>query len=988
MKKPYLILLYFLCFNISLFAQPKRYFVNPDAIGQNNGLNWQDAFTKLNNALTAAQAGDEIWVADGIYYASETSYRNDHFELASGVKLFGGFAGSESSLNERQPNLYPSIFDGDINTPNDSTDNSYNLLYLANPDSNTVVDGFVFRNALANRTAAGSTELGAAGAALYIMAETGSAYPLIRNCIFEHNTANGDGGAVYINGNGVNSSVAPVFEHCRFSYNRSLLNGGALARNGGSRVDRPRDIDHCVFEYNRSNKRGGAIFFKDAPGKDTFDIYYTKFDLNFAPINPVAGGEQYGSDLHLSNMRFSGSTTLAIKHCEFYRSIKQLGASDDYFDSGNLTCMIDSVYFGTDANIETEGVGWGKYIIQNTVFERNAMINGSDAETSDICSLKNIQVKNNSQAIIKFQTKLLKVDNFILSKNNLNSTINQFGYLPGESMRVNNFLVYSNAQPGQDEGFTFSNFAFDSTSSISIKNVTAYNTFIHSVSDTSRVFNSIFAGDYPELIIPPPPYYFTYKYTLYDHNIFIFADTITTKWVQTNNLWSTDPQFVDPAAGDFRLKSCSRGINAGFNIVTNHTTDLLGNPRIRFDKVDIGAFEMGDLEFATPATITGACIGSQNGEIDLSGLDLCPPAVYHWNGFPDNNTAVQPELAPGPYHITVTDKRGRSVDLTIQVPALDPPVANAGASPVHCGDTLGGAAFAHVSNAPAPYLYNWGASTDSVFTGLAAGSYTVTVMDGRGCTATATAQVGLSGSLNVQVGVTPISCFGAADGSLTITPMNGKTPFNWVWNNGPNGPSNTSLTPGTYTGTLSDAFNCNIQWILPLTEPDPLSFNHIIEAATGAFNADGEIHLDSMHGGTQPYSFNWSNGQTGVNLYGLLPGTYRVTMTDEHQCALIRDIEVPFVVAASESNKRPFECRIIPNPATSDACFLKGTGQGNMTIQIFDGSGRVVYHDTWYSQPDVPFERKLDWALPASAYPWRVTGTNRSVSGVLITKGN
>ncbi|MFZ4477123.1 MAG: hypothetical protein ACOYPR_18145, partial [Saprospiraceae bacterium] len=100
MQKFALILVFFLCAAI-LPAQNNRFYVDPTAFGQNNGQSWYDAFTNLHDALVLAVKGDEIWVAQGIYRPSSSSDRDAHFELLSGVRLLGGFAGTEMDVTER-----------------------------------------------------------------------------------------------------------------------------------------------------------------------------------------------------------------------------------------------------------------------------------------------------------------------------------------------------------------------------------------------------------------------------------------------------------------------------------------------------------------------------------------------------------------------------------------------------------------------------------------------------------------------------------------------------------------------------------------------------------------------------------------------------------------------------------------------------------------------------------------------------------------------
>ncbi|TAL50160.1 MAG: hypothetical protein EPN92_02060, partial [Chitinophagaceae bacterium] len=85
-----------------------------DATGSNNGTSWANAFTSLQNALTAATAGKIIWIARGTYKPTTTLDRTANFRLKENVSILGGFAGTESVATMRNWRRNPTILDGDI----------------------------------------------------------------------------------------------------------------------------------------------------------------------------------------------------------------------------------------------------------------------------------------------------------------------------------------------------------------------------------------------------------------------------------------------------------------------------------------------------------------------------------------------------------------------------------------------------------------------------------------------------------------------------------------------------------------------------------------------------------------------------------------------------------------------------------------------------------------------------------------------------------
>ncbi|MBL7775024.1 MAG: hypothetical protein JNK89_03430, partial [Saprospiraceae bacterium] len=233
-----------------------RIYVNKNAGGANTGASWADAYNNLQAALAAAQEGAEIWVAQGTYTPSAPGgSQTATFLINKNLNLYGGFAGTECYLPERNIELYPTILSGDLNgndvagdLQTNRADNSAHVLRINTGIGNQMLlDGFTLRGGHADGSG-GQVN----GGGLYSFGA-----PVIRNCIFEQNYAASSGGGLYFNGNGANGARV---EHCRIEKNRAESTFDA----GGGLYIRLADgtgifVDHCVFSENTVASRGAGI---------------------------------------------------------------------------------------------------------------------------------------------------------------------------------------------------------------------------------------------------------------------------------------------------------------------------------------------------------------------------------------------------------------------------------------------------------------------------------------------------------------------------------------------------------------------------------------------------------------------------------------------------------------------------------------------------------------------------------------------------------
>jgi predicted outer membrane repeat protein len=228
-------------------------YVVPGGAGAQTGADWANA-RELQAALTAATSGDQIWVKAGVYKPTIGADRSATFQLKSGVALYGGFAGTEASLDQRDANIHISTLSGDL-LGNDAgsvdssnltrSDNSYHVVTSNSTDNTAILDGFTITAGNAN---VGMFDI-QGGGLLNVQGQ-----PVLRQLIFTSNSAAMSGGGMfsYLSSN-------PILQEISFLNNTAGDNGGGLTSSGNSVFTSSITMSRVLFSGN-SAPYGGGIF--------------------------------------------------------------------------------------------------------------------------------------------------------------------------------------------------------------------------------------------------------------------------------------------------------------------------------------------------------------------------------------------------------------------------------------------------------------------------------------------------------------------------------------------------------------------------------------------------------------------------------------------------------------------------------------------------------------------------------------------------------
>ena len=287
-------------------------YVDPNASGAGDGSSWDDAYNYLQDALTDADYGDQIRVAEGTYRPDQKAanpYGSDSasatFKLEDGVEIYGGYAGfGEPYPNERDTELYETILTGVL-----STKNSLHVVTGSGTDATAVLDGFTITGGNAVNTSGGGMFNYPAGS------------PTVVKCLFKGNSAALRGGGMY-NWSG----SAPTLIDCSFENNSADLDGGGIYNTSAS-----PEILNCSFTGNSANQFGGGVCIWNG----TANLVNCLFSGNSATLD---GAAMYSS---------GGTQTITVTNCTFSGNRAESDGGGMYSSGGTQT-VTNSIFWGNE----------------------------------------------------------------------------------------------------------------------------------------------------------------------------------------------------------------------------------------------------------------------------------------------------------------------------------------------------------------------------------------------------------------------------------------------------------------------------------------------------------------------------------------------------------------------------------------------------------------------------------------------------------------
>ncbi|MFN8285774.1 MAG: gliding motility-associated C-terminal domain-containing protein [Chitinophagales bacterium] len=363
----------------------------------------------------------------------------------------------------------------------------------------------------------------------------------------------------------------------------------------------------------------------------------------------------------------------------------------------------------------------------------------------------------------------------------------------------------------------------------------------------------------------------------------------------------------------------------------------------------------------TVNVINATCFGS-NGGATASPSGGTAPFSYVWSS--GGSSTATASLPAGAYTVTATD--ATSCNQTASFSITEPADINIQPTPtnINCFGDATGAISLNVSGGTGPnYTYAWtnNVSNTSSASLLTAGTYDITVTDQASCNKTISVTLTEpAAALSPTITPTNITCFGANNGTITVTTVGGTAPYTYTWNpNVSSGNSATSLSANTYNVTVTDNKGCSVFSSVTITEPNqPLTLAPA-QTNLSCYQINDGLASVSASGGSFPYTYVWTNNvSTGNSASGLAAGNYGVTVTDNNGCTSSNN----FIITEPSQ-------LVVTETHTNEPCF--GDAVGTMSVTANGGTPGYTYN--W--NPNVSSGSSAT-ALSAGAYTVTVLDAN------------
>lgn len=998
-----------------------------------DGSSWATAVKELADALRAAKTNtaiQQIWTAKGTYkplYDAATGClgadaRNKSFVLVNNVKVYGGFAGNETLLTQRNWNSNITKLSGDIGTAGDNTDNAYHVAISAGAVGTAELNGFYVEdgnaNSLSTTTVNGFPLTGFSGGGIRIQRSS----PVIKHCYIQYNIAAQNGGGIYNTGR-------TIFDSVEINYNKALDATGLAHGGAVCTIDSSAVFNQVKMYGNSSGWDGGGFYSQNGNPILTNVIVDSNLALfgggiyvrnsNSVMTNMIVRGNRgtaHGAayiigDVQLTNALISGNTATDAAG---WGQVDGNSVLTNVTISGNRsTTQYGGYYIGSGTGILENCIIWG-----NTA---NGITNNVSAVAPGTVTIRNSTVQgapvfagpgniNTDPLFIAPQSSAAApttAGNYRLSPcGSPSADAGNNAAVPAgittdldNNTRIFNSIVDMGAYETQSTGKVYDTIAASICSGsfylFNGQNLTAtgaYNDTLTTVAgcDSILTLNLMVAaaltGIDVQTICTGQSYTFNgITYTTSNNTAQAnFPTPAGCDSIVTLNL------TVLPALTGTDVQTICQGQSYTFNGVpyttSNNTAQATLNTSSGCDSVvtlnltvlpaltgtDVQTICQGQsytfngITYTTSNNTAQATLTTSSGCDSivtlnltvlpaLTGTDIqtiCQGQSYTFNGIPyttSNNTA----------QATLTTSSGCDSIVTLNLTVI-PSSFSTNVQTICAGNS---------------YTFNGIVYTTSNNTA------TDTLVNAAGCDSIITLNLTVRPQLTATNTRVLPTCSVASNGSITITPTNGTAPYSFSLNGGASQPSGTfnNLPVANYSIRITDANNCSNNFTVNLNAGPGITATAATTAACWQ-SANGSITI-TPSGGNTPYTYSLDGGivQTNTGFTNVSPGNHTILVTDANGCTFMvnttvaENPQITAALAVRNSCQNTNDGIITVNVNTGTAPFSYSINNGNsfQTSNVFSGLAAnnyaIIVRDNLNCEASFTATVALQPAVPAFA---------------------